>query len=344
MAGLSDLITNTSTQTTSMPSWYDTAQQNIANQAGAAATAAPAPGQTVAQGAVNQLSGPTNAFTTAANTAQNIATGAANPWITDASGSVTPNTGTALGGLFAAQNQQLQQMIPNIVADPNAASIGSGQFGSLRSQTAANKAIADAQANLFAQQNQAALQNQQTGVTAATAAGGLTNEGINQLMNVGQYQQASPFTNASNYGKVIGGLQAPTSVTNRTQLSPLNQVASLISAVGGPTGTGGILNQLGVKGGLSGLIKGVGDLFPKGTPSTNDTNLPPITLPGGQVLTPRGDGTYLNDKNEIVNSDGVIQTNTNPSDPGTIIEDDEVFTGGEDDEVFTGGEDEFFPE
>lgn len=316
MAGLSDLITNTSTQTTSMPSWYDTAQQNIANQAGAAATAAPAPGQTVAQGAINQLSGPGNAFTTAAGTAQNIATGAANPWITDASGSVTPNTGTALGGLFAAQNQQLKQMIPNLTAEPDAASIGSGQFGSLRGQTAANKAIGDAQANLFAQQNQAALQNQSTGVQAATAAGGLTNEGLNQLMSVGQYQQASPFTNASNYGKVIGGLQAPTSVTNRTQLSPLNQVASLLSAVGGPTGTGGILGQLGFKDGLSGLVKGIGDLFPKGTPSTNETNLPPIRLPSGQVLTPRGDGTYLNDKNEIVNSDGVVQFGPVTPDPG----------------------------
>ena len=179
MAGLSDLITNTSTQTTSMPSWYDTAQQNIASQAGQIAGSAPAPGQTVAQGAVNQLSGPTNAFTTAAGTAQNIATGAANPWITDASGAVTPNTATAMGGLFAAQNQQLKQMIPNITADPDAASIGSGQFGSLRGQTAANKAIGDAQANLFAQQNQAALQNQSTGVQAAPAAGGLTNEGIN---------------------------------------------------------------------------------------------------------------------------------------------------------------------
>jgi hypothetical protein len=253
-----------------MPTWYDTAQQDIAKQAGTAAAAAPAPGATVAQNAVNQLTGPTNAFTTAATTAQNIATGAANPWITDASGNVTPNTGTAMGGLFAAQNQQLKQMIPNITADPDAQSIASGGFGSLRGQTAANKAIADAQANLFAQQNQAALQNQQTGVTAATAAGGLTNEGINQLMNVGQYQQAAPFTNASNYGKVIGGLQAPTTVTNRTQLSPLNQVASLISAAGGPSGTGGILGQLGVTGGLKGLVTSAGNIFkPSFSSNTN---------------------------------------------------------------------------
>jgi len=344
MAGLSDLITNSSAQTTSMPSWYDTAQQNIASQAGAAAANAPAPGATVAQGAVNQLSGPTNAFTTAANTAQNIATGAANPWITDATGGVTPNTGTALGGLFAAQNQQLQQMIPNITADPNAQAIGSGQFGSLRSQTAANKAIADAQANLFAQQNQAALQNQQTGVQAATAAGGLTNEGINQLMNVGQYQQASPFTNASNYGKVIGGLQAPTTVTNRTQLSPLNQVGSLLSFLGGPTGSGGVLNQLGFKDGLSGLVKGVGSIFNPSGLGMNYTLNPNQTPTGPEQagLIKGEDGKWYKDPTygtgkTTTPTDPGFEDNYPVTDPNEPNPNDPNIGGTGDDEFYTGG-------
>ena len=319
-----------------MPSWYDTAQQNIATQAGAAAAAAPAPSATVAQNAVNQLSGQTNAFTTAANTAQNIATGAANPWITDASGAVTPNTATAMGGLFAAQNQQLKQMIPNITADPDAASIGSGQFGSLRGQTAANKAIADAQANLFAQQNQAALENQRTGVTAATAAGDVTNKGLDKLLEVGQYEQAAPFTTASNYGKVMGGLQAPTTVTNKTQLSPLNQVASLISAAGGPSGTGGLLKQLGVTGGLSGLVKSAGNLF--NTNFANNTNFRAATnqtptaaeIAGGKMEQGDDGKWYVRTA-----GDATSDTDTN-SDTG--------MGGVEDDEVFTGGEDEFFPE
>jgi hypothetical protein len=310
-----------------MPSWYDTAQQDIAKQAGTAATSAPAPSATVAQGAINQLTGPTNAFTTAATTAQNIATGAANPWITDASGNVTPNTGTAMGGLFAAQNQQLKQMIPNITADPDAQSIASGGFGSLRGQTAANKAIADAQANLFAQQNQAALQNQQTGVTAATAAGGLTNEGINQLMNVGQYQQAAPFTNASNYGKVIGALQAPTTVTNKTQLSPLNQVASLLSAVGGPTGDGGILKQLGVTGGLSGLVKTAGNVFnPNFATNTNfraATNQTPSAaeIAGGKMEKGDDGKWYVR-----TGGDATSDTDTDSDTGMGRVEDDEVFT------------------
>lgn len=262
MAGLNDIISNTAQQQTTLPSWFDTAQQNVVNQAQAAFNAAPAPAQTVAQGAISQLSQPNNAFQQAAGTAQDIANGAANPWIVNqATGQVSPNVNTALGGLFAAQNQQLQQLMPNITAPIEGANIASGQFGSLRGQTATNKAIADAQAQLASQQMQAALQNQATGVNAASAAGNLTQQDIKNLLEVGQYQQASPFVNVSNLGQILGGIQAPTTVTNQTQLSPLNQIGGLISLLGGQSGTGGVLGSLGVPGGLSGLIGGIKDLF-----------------------------------------------------------------------------------
>jgi hypothetical protein len=255
MAGLSDMITNTSNQTTTLPSWFDTAQQNVVSQAGQAFGAAPGPQNTVAQNAVNQLQGPNNAFNQASGTLQNIATGAANPWITNpTTGQVTPNTGTAMGGLFQAQNQQLQQLMPNVTAPVEGGNIASGQFGSLRGQTAVNKAMGDAQAQLAAQQMQAALTNQATGVNAAQGVGNLSQQEINNLLAVGQYQQASPFVNVSNYGKVLGGIQAPTTVSNRTQLSPVNQIGGLLSLLGGPTGSTGVLGQLGVSGGLSGLI------------------------------------------------------------------------------------------
>jgi len=261
MAGLNNIISNTAQQQTTLPTWFDTAQQNVVSGAGQAYGSAPTPQNTVAQNAVNQLSGPTNAFTNATGTLQNIATGAANPWITNpTTGQVTPDTSTAMGGLFQAQNQQLQQLMPQYTAPVDAASIGSGNFGSLRGETAYNKAMADAQANLFAQQNQAALQNQATGVNAAQGAGNVAQQGINNLMTVGQYEQASPFTNVSNYGKVLGGIQAPTTVSNQTQLSPLNQVGGLIAALGGTSSGTGILNSLGV-GGLTGLFNSIGDYF-----------------------------------------------------------------------------------
>ena len=272
MAGLNNIISNTAQQTTTLPSWFDTAQQNVVSQAGQAYGAAPTPQSTVAQNAVNQLAGPTNAFTTAAGTLQGIASGAANPWITSPTGQVTPNTGTALGGLFQAQNQQLNQLMPNVTAPVEGGNIASGNFGSLRGQTAVDKAKADAMAQLFAQQNQAALTNQATGVNAAQGVGNVTQQDINNLLTVGQYQQASPFTNVSNYGKVLGGIQAPTTVSNQTQLSPLNQVGGLIAALGG-TGSGtGILNSLGV-GGLSSIFNSISNAFsgPSGTyiPNSN---------------------------------------------------------------------------
>jgi hypothetical protein len=187
--------------------------------------------------------------------------------MTDASGQVSPNTGTPLGGLFAAQNQQLQQTMPQYTAPVDAGAIGSGNFGSLRGQTAYNKAMGDAQANLFAQQNQAALQNQSTGVQAGIGAGTVSQENINNLLQTGQYQQAAPFINASNYGKILGGIQAPTTVNNQTQLSPLNQIAGLVSVLGGQSGNTGLLSQIGVNGGLQGLINKIGNINFGGTPT-----------------------------------------------------------------------------
>ena len=290
MAGLNNIISNTAQQTTTLPSWFDTAQQNVVSQAGQAAAAAPTPGQTVAQNAVNALSGPTNAFTQAAGTLQNIATGAANPWLTNpTTGQVTPNTATAMGGLFQAQNQQLEQLMPQYTAPADAAAIASGNFGSLRGDTAYAKAAADAAANLFAQQNQAALQNQATGVNAASGVGNVTQQDINNLLTVGQYQQAAPFTNVSNYGKVLGGIQAPTTVQNQTQLSPLNQIGGLITALGGQSGTGGLLGSLGVSGGLTGLINSVKNAF-GGSSATDFSDI----FKGG------GTGTIVNEAGQVV--------------------------------------------
>lgn len=269
MAGLNDFISNKSIQTTTLPAWYDAASQDIAKNAATTFAAAPKPEDTVGQKAIDILGADNNPLSVAASTAQSIATGAANPWNVDATGKVTPNTGTAMGGLFQAQNDQLKQLLPNLVAAPTAGSIGSGQFGSLRGQTAGAKAVGDAQANLFAEQMKAALQNQATGVNAATAAGDLTNKNVNALLTTGQYQQSSPYTNLTNYANIVNSLQTPTTVKNQTELSPLNQIAGLIAALGGASGAGGILGQLGVKGGLQGLLSNIGTIF-----NTNNTGSP----------------------------------------------------------------------
>ena len=317
MAGLNNLIQNTAQQTTTMPSWFDTAQQNVVSQAGAALNAAPTPQNTVAQGAVNQMSGPTNAFTNAAGTLQGIATGAANPWITDtATGQVSPNTGTALGGLFQAQNQQLKQLMPNVTAPITGANVASGNFGSMRGDTAYNKAIGDAIAQQNAAQYQAALQNQATGVNAASSAGNVAQQGINNALTVGQYQQAAPFTNISNYGKVIGGVQAPTTVSNQTQTSPLNQIMGLTtlgsgvidqlfgkSAAGNPTLPNGQPNPA-YKPATAGLFNNVGGLqswLSRLTGSEQAQSTGSFPLEGGGTLTINNDGSQ-----SIRNADGTV--------------------------------------
>jgi hypothetical protein len=333
MAGLNDLISNTGQTTTTMPTWFDTAQQNVVNQANAASTAAPAPQNTVAQNAVNALSGPTNAFTNATGTLQNIASGAANPWITNpTTGEVTPDTSTAMGGLFAAQNQQLKQLAPNIMAPETAAGTASGQFGSLRTSTAADKALADAQAQLFASQNQAALSNQTAGVNAGIGAGNVAQENINNLLTTGQYQQAAPFTNASNYGKVLGGLTAPTTVSKQDQLSPLNQIMGLTTAIGGqnPNGLLGSLfgtakaavgtpGQPGYQAAVpGGILSGISDWW-NSNPSSSSAVPPPSNLgnnsssvstgtggttytdPSGAVYTQNSNGEFVNDAGEVAN-------------------------------------------
>jgi len=268
MAGLNNLLSDTQQTQTTLPSWYDAAQQQLVQQGTAAFNAAPQMGQTVAQGAINQLQpGAQNPYTQAQQSLQQISSGAANPWIVDPStGQVTPNTGTALGGLFQAENQQLNQLLPSTVAPSEATGIGTGGFGGLRAQTAVDKAKADAFSTLTAQQMQAALSNQQIGQQAAANLGNVTNQGITSAMNVGAAQQNAPFQNVGNLASLLGTINAPSTVTNQVKLSPLSQVQSVGSALqGGLNSLTGLAKTTAGKNILNSL--GLGNLFGTSTPS-----------------------------------------------------------------------------
>jgi hypothetical protein len=256
-SGLNNLLSNSATTQTTLPSWYSTAQQNIVNQAGQAQAAAPQFGATTAQNAVNTLSGANNPFQQAQSTLGQIASGAANPWITCAStGQVSPNTNTALGGLFAAQRQQLCQLMPQTLAPTQAADIGSGNFGSLRGQTALDTAKTNAFDTLAAQQLQAALNNQQTGVSAGSALGNVGAQCITENLTTGTAQMNAPFQSIGNYANLVNAVNAPATATQQTQLSPLNMLGSIGSAVsGGVSGACALLKTLGYKGGLSCIFK-----------------------------------------------------------------------------------------
>lgn len=315
MAGLSNFISNEAVQSTSMPSWFDTAQQNVVNQATTAAGGVPSLQNTVAGQAINQLSGPQNPFTQAQGTLNQISSGAANPWLVSDTGQVTPNVATPMGGLFQAQNQALQQLMPEYTAPVQGGNIASGNFGSLRGQTAVNKAMADAQSKLFADQMNAALQAQGVGAQAAGALGQVGSQGVQSMTSLGQAQQSDPFFASSALGKILGGMQIPTTTKNVTNLSPLNQIGSIVSALGGSvSGTNKLLKDLGL-GGLTDVFKraginigvgsgggGSGDVYAPGTggggtyiPNPNpDLDNRDVGGGGGDVYVPGdGGGTYI---------------------------------------------------
>ena len=334
MAGLNSLLSDTQQTQTTLPSWYDTAQQNIASQGATALSQAPTMAQTTSQQAINTLSGTQNPFTQAQNTLQQISSGAANPWITDASGNVTPNTSTALGGLFQAENQQLNQLLPTTVAPTEAANIGSGNFGSLRGQTAVDTTKANALANLNAQQLQAALTNQQTGTTAAAQLGNVGSQGITSEMNVGTAQQNAPFQNIGNLASLIGTLSAPQTVTSQTQLSPLSQATTLANALSG-SGTSGALGSLlfgsaatgtpgsaGYKaatsgllgtGGISSLLSGSGTPTAPGNTSGVAAGSYPLTTGGSLTINPDGTQYTTDASGNVQYYDAMGNPVSNPS-------------------------------
>jgi len=237
MSALDDLTASTVSKTTTLPSWFDEAQKSVVSGGTAAAANMPKIGDTTAGLAIDQLNDPNkNPFTAAQGSLNTIATGAANPWITDpVTGQVKPNTGTALGGLFSAQNDQLRSLIPQTVAPADAGAIAGGGFGSLRNLTAADTALTSAQADLFSKQMQAALTNQQTGVNAATGLSNSGEQGIKSEMDVGAIEQADPMKASGALATLLSNVKAPGTVDETTHQSPLAILGALGKAYSGST-------------------------------------------------------------------------------------------------------------
>jgi hypothetical protein len=299
-SGLNNILSSTNQVQTTLPSWYDAAQQNVANQASTALGGAPSFANTTAQGAVNTLQGAANPFTQAQGSLNTIAQGAANPWnVNQATGQVTPNVNTALGGLFQAQNQQLNQLLPTAIAPTQATGIGSGGFGGLRAQTAVDTAKSNALATLQAQQMQAALQNQQTGATAGGALGNVGAQGITSGLTTGAAQMNAPFQGATNYANLINSINAPATVSQQNQLSPLQTVSTL---AGVPNIGTNLLNSIFGKG--------------AGTPGTSGY------VPAGFLQTLQnafggGSSSSGGTGNITYNPDGSVANSTVPTDYNT---------------------------
>lgn len=223
---MSALDTSQTTNTT-LPQWFTNAQQSTAQGITGALNTMTPPNQTVAQGAIQSLSGPTNPFTTGTATLQDIAHGAANPWLP----SGQPDTSTALGGLFSAQNAKLDQILPSIAAKEGAAGIASGNYGGLRGQTAVDTARAGALTTLSEQQNQAALNALTQGIQAETAAGNLQSQYGTTATNLGNYQQLGALPSYVQASNALGNIGARTD-TNQVISKNAGMVGNLQAATG----------------------------------------------------------------------------------------------------------------
>jgi hypothetical protein len=242
-------VSSTTTTGTTLPSWFDTAQQNIASQAQGAV---PQPGQavaglegTLAQNAISQVGSPTSAFKTAGQAAM---AGQGPQATADAAGTFlgttfNPSTGQwegsgALGSMFNAQNKQFEQFTaPQLTTGADVGALGTGQFGSGVNRNTGQSAVIQGLLQLqqqqggllnTAQQNalNSAIQSHQADIQGATAGANIGAQDVNALTQLGQLQQQTkqaeinaPLTNISNLANVIGTLRAPTS-TSQTYTGP----------------------------------------------------------------------------------------------------------------------------
>ena len=281
MAGLSSLVTNKDIATTTLPSWYESAQQQAITNA---MNIQPGAVNQNAQQALSGVFGDTGAFKSGQSILENIGTGIANPWLTSASGEVTPNVATPLGGYIQSQRDYAQQMLPDVRAQSTAGRIAGGDFGSSMNRAADIAATGKVMSDMEQRQLKAILDSQQTGVAAGAGLSNLANALAQSGTNVATYQENQPYASSANLAKILQSIQTGKTTTQTKDLGALNQILGLLSfgetgmkalqggdyvrdsqgnilkdAQGKPVKTTGLLGQLGVTGGVGGLIKGAYD-------------------------------------------------------------------------------------
>ncbi len=255
MAGLSSYLTDTGVTTEAMPSWFSTAQEQLVKGVGAATPVTQA--STVAPSAISAF-GTTGPFASGQKILETIGTGAANPWTVSSTGQVTPNVATPLGGLFGAQQQYLNQIMPDIEAAETAKYIGSGGFGGRMNISAVERAKAAAAADLFQKQMSSALQAQQTAAQAGAGLGQLGSQQAQEAIDTATFQQAYPYAdlvNMANIYKTIGPSLGKTT-SAETKLSLPKQLGALSTVFGG-----GPQGLQGFAGNLSDFFRSAGNLF-----------------------------------------------------------------------------------
>ena len=296
MAGLNDLVTNKETTTSTMPAWYESAQQAATNQALTAAS--PAVQDTAAQSAINTF-GTGSPFTSAQSTLQSIGSGAANPWMISETGEVSPDVSTPMGGLFQAQRDYFNQIMPDIAAEQDAGAIAGGGFGSKMNLAGVAREYGKAYSDLAQKQMQSALQNQQTGVAAGTGLGNVANQAVQSALNTGTYQQNAPFASAANLSKILANMPQQATQQKSVELGGLNQIMGLLSATQGGlsslTGSSRIDPKTGQKIVTPGIIEQIKALY--GQVAGNPVDMSPYQQITPEEGTDYGGWEYFYDPN-----------------------------------------------
>ena len=221
----------TSRTTTTLPSWFTTAQESIATQAPQTYQAATAPGSTVASGLISDLGSSTaNPFTTAISGLQTSQAANTNPFL--ATGA--PDKTTPLGSLFAAQNARLDQYLPEITAQVGAGGIGTGNYGSLRGQTATNTARAGALTTLAEQQNKAYMDAMQQSIQAGQALGNVGSQYGTTALNTATQEMMGGLPALAKYSDIINAMGPTTNKTVDTigKGSPYENMLKAFNAAG----------------------------------------------------------------------------------------------------------------
>lgn len=228
-----------STTTTTLPSWFSTAQQNIATQAPTTYGAVTDPSKTVAAGLINDFGSQTaNPFTTAVSGLQASQTANANPFMPTGA----PNTASPLGALFAAQNAKLDQILPDLTSQVGAGGIATGNMGSLRGQTAMNTARAGALTTLAEQQNKAALDAGAQSIQAGQALGNVGAQYGTTGINLANLEMMGGLPALAKYSDIINNMGANIDKTTGTETSK-GDYANFLAGLTAIGGAGNVLSN-----------------------------------------------------------------------------------------------------
>lgn len=221
------------TTTTTLPSWFSTAQQGIAKQApityggvdGVGGVTDPS--KTVASGLVSDLNSATaNPFTTAISGLQTAQNANLNPFLSTGG----PDTSTPLGALFASQNARLDQLLPQITSQVGAGGIGTGNYNSLRGQTATETARAGALTSLNEQQNKALMDAMGQSIQAGSVLGNVGSQYGTTALNTANLEMMGGLPALSKYSDIINAM-GPSADRTATETTQGSQYENLLKGL-----------------------------------------------------------------------------------------------------------------